>query len=549
MSKQLAELLFPKVTLTPKDMEQKYPVRQLPQGAQVTRFAPSPTGFLHIGGVYTALVSLITAKSSDGILYLRIEDTDKKRQVDEGIKKIIDGLAAFDIDFDEGAISETESKGNYGPYIQSQRREIYHIYAKELVEKDLAYPCFCTPEELEQIREKQIQVKANPGYYGEWSNCRNLNFEEIKENIENGKPYVLRLKSQGDENKKITFNDKIKGKIELPENVADIVLLKNDGVPTYHFAHAVDDYLMRTTVVIRGDEWLSSLPTHFQLFSYCGFKFPKYAHISPIMKEEDGSKRKLSKRRDPEASVDFYLESGYPVESVIEYLYRIINSNFEQWRQTTKEDRSKFKFSFNKMSKSGALFDLQKLNEVSKNLIANMTTKETVKSIIEWSEKYDREFFEVLNKDLDYTYKIFAIDREKKNPRKDMTKWSDAKNYSAYFFDEYYTEKFFLPENIQKADAIYMLKKYIDIYDINDENSEWFNKIKTLCDEENYTSSVKEYKKNPGKFKGHVGDISTLIRIAVTGRENTPDLCTVMKILGEDKVKSRIHSMIDFLRG
>lgn len=549
MSKKLADLLFPGVDLTPKDMEEKYPVRQLDQGAQVTRFAPSPTGFLHIGGVYTALVSSIVAKSSNGVLFLRIEDTDKKRQIDEGIKKIIEGLSSFDIDFDEGAISESESRGNYGPYIQSQRTEIYHIYAKDLVERDLAYPCFCTPEELDDIRKEQIKIKANPGYYKQWAKCRNLSFEQIKEKIGAGIPYVLRLKSQGDEDKKIEIKDKVKGKTVLPENVTDIVLLKNDGVPTYHFAHAVDDYLMRTTTVIRGDEWLSSLPIHIQLFSYCGFKIPNYAHIAPIMKEDNGSKRKLSKRLDPEASVDYYIESGYPSEAVIEYLYRIINSNFEQWRQNTKEDRANFKFSFGKMSKSGALFDLKKLNEVSRNFIANMTTDNTVEAILKWSENFDHDFFDVLNKDLEYTKNIFSIDREKKNPRKDMEKWSDAKEYSSYFFNEYYEKNFFLPEHINKDDAVEMLSKYLDIYSSTDDNSAWFDKIKSLCDEENYTSSVKEYKKAPDKFKGHVGDISTLIRIAVTGRENTPDLCTVMKILGEEKVKVRIQEMINYLRG
>lgn len=549
MSKKLADLLFPGVDLTPKDMEEKYPVRQLDQGAQVTRFAPSPTGFLHIGGVYTALVSSIVAKSSNGVLFLRIEDTDKKRQIDEGIKKIIEGLSSFDIDFDEGAISESESIGNYGPYIQSQRTEIYHIYAKDLVERDLAYPCFCTPEELDDIRKDQVKIKANPGYYKQWAKCRKLSFEQIKEKIDAGIPYVLRLKSQGDEDKKIEIKDKVKGKTVLPENVTDIVLLKNDGVPTYHFAHAVDDYLMRTTTVIRGDEWLSSLPIHIQLFSYCGFKIPNYAHISPIMKEDNGSKRKLSKRLDPEASVDYYIESGYPSEAVIEYLYRIINSNFEQWRQNTKEDRANFKFSFGKMSKSGALFDLKKLNEVSRNFIANMTTDNTVEAILKWSENFDHDFFDVLNKDLEYTKNIFSIDREKKNPRKDMEKWSDAKEYSSYFFNEYYEKNFFLPEHINKDDAVEMLSKYLDIYSSTDDNSAWFDKIKSLCDEENYTSSVKEYKKAPDKFKGHVGDISTLIRIAVTGRENTPDLCTVMKILGEEKVKVRIQEMINYLRG
>ena len=548
---KLAELLFPNVSGTVEDLEKRYPERDLKEGARVTRFAPSPTGYLHIGGLFGALVDVLTAKATGGVAYLRVEDTDKKREIEDGVSAIINGFDSFGIDFDEGVTGFNTEKGAYGPYTQSQRAEIYHIVAKELVLKGLAYPCFCTAEELSEIRQEQEKGDALIwGYFGKWAKCRDLTFEEIEENIKNGKPYVLRFCSDGQEDKRIFFDDIIRGKIEMPENIIDEVLLKSDGIPTYHFAHACDDHFMRTTHVIRGEEWISSVPKHIALFKACGFKVPKYAHTPQVMKidEEDGTKRKLSKRKDPEAAVSYFVEEGFPKESLIEYLLTLLNSNFEDWRRANpKEDAFSFPFNLKKMSPSGCLFDLVKLNDVSKNVISVMNAQTVYDYISAWAEKYDEDFFKIFTANPERSKAIVNIDRESPKPRKDIAKWSEVKEYFSYMFDEYYVASFELPENIEKEDAKAILENYLKVYSSEDDKDIWFFKIKDLCEPLGFTPNVKEFKKNPELFKGHVGDVSTVIRLAVTSRKNTPDLCSIMSLLGQDKVNERINSVIDTL--
>lgn len=549
-NEKLAELLFPEITKTPEFYEEKYPPRNLPEGARVTRFAPSPTGYLHIGGLFAAMVAKLTASTTGGVFFLRIEDTDKKREVEDGVTGIIQGLKAFGIEPDEGMTGPTTWEGDYGPYLQSARKEIYQTYAKDLVKKGFAYPCFCTAEDLEKLRKQQEADGVNPGYYGKYAMWRDKTYDEYAEKVNAGVPYVLRLRSPGDPEKKIRVQDVIKGKMELPENITDIVLLKTDGIPTYHFAHCIDDHLMHTTHVVRGDEWVSSIPVHIQLFSVCGFKAPKYAHIAPIMKLDNGNKRKLSKRKDPEAAVSYYVEEGYPKESVLEYLLTLANSNFEDWRRANKTaPLSDFKFNLKKMGVSGALFDLAKLNDVSKNVISRMDALTVLKYTLAWADKYNSIFYDMLSSDTDKAMAIISIGRGGKKPRKDIAKWSDMQDYMAYFYDEFYDPDYTLPDNISKEDARAILKAYRKVYDENDDNQEWFNKVKALCEPLGFTPNVKEYKQNPDAYKGHVGDVSTVIRIAVTSRTNTPDLCTIMKILGQDEVQNRLEEAIEAYEG
>ena len=541
-NERLGNLLFPDLKVTPQEMEEKYPQRSLQEGARVTRFAPSPTGFLHIGGLFAAMIAKLTADTTNGAYYLRIEDTDKKREIEDGVSEIIKGLNSFGITAPEGVVGFNQEKGDYAPYQQSKRRNIYHCFANELVKQGFAYPCFCTADELSALRDEQDEQGVNKGYYGKFAKCRELTFEQTEQNIKSGKPYVLRLRSQGEENKKIIFEDMIKGKIEMPENTQDIVLLKTDGIPTYHFAHAVDDHLMRTTHIVRGDEWISSVPVHIQLFKYCGFKVPKYAHIAPIMKEEDGGKRKLSKRKDPEAAVSYYAQEGFPKESVLEYLLTLANSNFEEWRKANpNEPQSKFPFNLKKMSASGALFDLAKLNDVSKNVISVMTADEVLEKALDWAKEFDKPFYELLNADKDFAKAVLSIDRGTAKPRKDIAKWSEVKDYVEYFYDTLYTPNYALPENITEQDAVNILKKYIEVYNENEDKDQWFSTIKDICEPLGYTPNVKEYKKNPESFKGHVGDVSTVIRIAITSRKNTPDLHSIMSLLGKDKIMARLN--------
>ena len=536
--------MFPNVTETVEDLEQRFPPRDLKDGARVTRFAPSPTGFLHIGGLFSALISKLNATTTNGVFLLRIEDTDKKREIEDGVSEIIKGLRAFGVDPDEGVMGFQRENGDYGPYQQSRRAEIYHVVAKKLVEEGLAYPCFCTEDELNAIREKQEALQLDTkGYYGEWAIYRDTPFEEQKKLLSEGKPYTLRLRSPGDPEKRISFDDLIKGKIEMPENVQDVVLLKQDGIPTYHFAHAVDDHFMRTTHVIRGDEWISSVPLHIQLFKVCGFRVPKYAHIAPIMKEENGGKRKLSKRKDPEAAVTYYAEQGYPKESVLEYLLTLANSNFEDWRRANPDaPQSAFPFNLKKMSTSGALFDLTKLGDVSKNVISVMTAETVLEKALAWAKEYDPQLFELLSRDKKRSTAIFDIDRGGKKPRKDIAKWDEVKDYVSYFFDELFTVSMAeLPDNITPELAKDVLDAYAAAFDPADDKQQWFDRIKALCEPLGCTPNVKEYKQNPDAFKGHVGDVSTVIRVALTGRRNTPDLYAITAILGEDTVRTRLQ--------
>ena len=544
----LGELLFPDITKTPDYFEELYPPRQLKEGARVTRFAPSPTGYLHIGGLFGALTDVMTARATEGVAYLRIEDTDKKREIDDGVSAIINGFDAFGVGFDEGVTGFGTEEGAYGPYTQSQRVEIYKTVAKALVKQGLAYPCFCTAEELTAMREKQETESTSIwGYFGKWAKCRDLTFDEIKANIDAGMPYVLRFRAPGKEDGKVVFEDIIRGKIEMPENIIDEVLLKSDGVPTYHFAHVCDDHFMRTTHVIRGEEWISSVPKHIALFKACGYKVPKYAHTPQVMKidEEDGTKRKLSKRKDPEAAVSYFVEKGFPKESVLEYLVTLLNSNFEDWRRANPTaDIFEFPFNLKKMSSSGCLFDLVKLTDVSKNVISVMKADKVYSLVEKWAESYDKEFYELLVRDSAYATEILNIDRENPKPRKDLSQWSQVRDYVAYFYDELYTPDYTLPANISADDAKAILSRYAEIYGENDDKDTWFAKIKEMCEPLGFTPNVKEFKKNPEAFKGHVGDISTVIRIAVTSRTNTPDLYMIMKLLGKNKVVERINRTI-----
>lgn len=545
----MAELLLPDVTQTPEEIAARYPWRQLGKKAKVTRFAPSPTGFLHIGGLFAALVNA-RAAGEDGVFFLRIEDTDKKREVEDGVTGIIAGLSNFGITFTEGMTGPDSWSGDYGPYLQSARRDIYRVFAKKLVLEGLAYPCFCTAEELDALRQRQEEEKQNPGYYGKWAVHRDISYEQARQYIDEGRPFVLRLRSPGLPDRRVSFKDAVKGKIEMPENEQDIVLLKADGVPTYHFAHVVDDHLMGTTHVIRGDEWISSAPIHLQLFSLLGWKPPVYAHIAPIMKEENGGKRKLSKRKDPEANVEYYREIGYPMESVIEYLLTIANSNYEDWRRMNPgADNREFPFALNKMSQSGALFDLQKLADVSKNTISVQSAEWVYERASAWAKDFDPQLYALLSRDPAYSTSIFAIDRTPVKPRKDIAKWSDVRDYVSYFFDETYENNEPMPETVAKEDLIKALAAYAEHYDETLDKNDWFAAMKELCPSLGFASEVKAYKKDPDAYRGHVGDLSGFVRIAVTGRRNTPDLHAIMQLLGKERVLKRLHETISKLEG
>lgn len=543
--KELAQLLFPNITKAPQDMEDMYPPRALKEGARVTRFAPSPTGFLHFGNLFTCMVSYKTAKTTDGVFYVRVEDTDQKRKVDGAIDVMLKGLSVYGINADEGVVGDEKEIGDYGPYYQSARVEIYQTYAKALVEQGLAYPCFCSADELDEIRTAQ-ENESIKGYWGKWAKCRDLSFEQIKANIDSGMSWTLRLKSPGDLEKKCYFDDMIKGKIEMPENVQDVVLLKSDGIPTYHFAHAVDDHLMRTTHVVRGDEWISSVPIHLQLFKVLGFKPPKYAHVSPIMKEENGGKRKLSKRKDPEAAVTYYAEEGYPQESVNEYMMTLANSNFEDWRRMNKtEPIEKFPFNLKKMSVSGALFDIVKLTDVSKNVISVMPAEKVFELAYAWAKEYQPQLAELFAQDEAKATAILNIDREGKKPRKDIAKWSDVIDYVSYMYDETFVPNYELNGNATPSLAVKVIEEYLKVVNLDDDKDAWFGRMKEVCPLVGCTPNVKEYKAEPEKFEGHVGDVSTIIRVALTGRTNTPDLFAITALLGEDTVKARLNSALN----
>lgn len=548
---KMAELLFADIDKDSAYYEQQYPVRNLTQGAKVTRFAPSPTGFLHMGSLFAALVASRTAKDTDGVFYLRIEDTDKKREVENGVTDIVAGLKDFGIEIDEGMQSESESKGAYAPYIQSERTRIYQTYVRELVAKGLAYPCFMKEEEIAEIRVEQEKEKKLPGIYGEYAKYRNITPEEAKRRIDAGEEYVVRLHSPGKEENRISFDDAIKGTIEMPENILDVVLLKKDGTPTYHFAHAVDDHLMRTTDVTRGDEWISSAPIHLQLFDVLGFEAPRYAHIAPLQKEDEetGGKRKLSKRKDPEAAVDYYKKVGYPAEAVIEYLLTIANSNFEEWRlENPDASLDEFEFTLAKMSKAGALFDLAKLNDISKTYISKLNAEEVYEQAVAWAKENNERLYDLLSNDEEYAKAIFAIERGNEKPRKDIAKWEDIENYVAYFYNEIWDNNLDFADNLSKEDMTKILEEYKKTYSEDETAEEWFPKVRDMAQELGYAKAPKLYKKNPDDFKGHVGDVAGVIRVAVTGRRNTPDLYEIMQTLGIEEVQKRFDAAIELLK-
>lgn len=547
-NKDLAELIFPNITKTIEDYEKIYPERNLPEGAMVTRFAPSPTGFVHMGSLLASFISSKAAKDTKGVFYLRIEDTDQKREVPNGIEGIVKDLKDFEIHIDEGALSREESIGEYGPYIQSERKEIYHAFIKHLISIGMAYPCFCSEEHLAEIREMQEATKSRIGYYGRYAVCRNIKIEDAYNRIKNGEKFIIRLKSPGDFEKKIVVNDLVKGKIEFPENDLDIVIMKSDGLPTYHFAHLVDDHLMRTTHVTRGDEWVSSLPIHQQLFQVFGFNPPKYAHLSPILKQEGETKRKLSKRKDPEAAMSYYAELGIPIKAVHLYLMTIANTNFEQWYDQNKDKTlDDFKFDFKKISASGSLFDVEKLINISRNYISFLSAEEVYDNVYNWSSIYDPNLHELLEKYKEYTINIFSIERYQKKPRKDYESWSSIKKNIWYMYDELFTPSTYDFQKIKDHEEISkILTTYLDkYYQESDDKETWFNKIKELTDELGYCSNMKEYKENPDKYKGSVADISTVIRVALTSSSMTPDLYEIMKLLGSNRIKSRMDKVIN----
>ncbi len=557
---KLADLLFPNVTTLPADMEQKYPPRSLPEGAKVTRFAPSPTGFVHFGGLFPTTVAERLAHQSGGVLYLRIEDTDAKREVEGAAEGLIKTLSVYGVDFDEGAVIGTDGKicdkGIYGPYKQSKRAEIYHTFAKQLVREGKAYPCFTTEEELaelatlnkkEEIKNTDWQAEAE-ARRAEMLARRNFTMEEVEAHINAGDPFVLRILADGDPEKKTKFTDLVKGNIEVPENDEDFVLLKSDGIPTYHFAHAVDDHLMRTTHVIRGEEWLPSLAKHIQLFRYLGFKLPKYMHIAQIMRlDESGNKKKLSKR-DMGANMDDYTKMGYCPEAVCEYVMTLLNSNYEEWRmQNPDKSYRDFPFNIKKMSVSGCLFDFNKLNDVSKNVISKMNAKDVTDKVTAWALEYAPKLGQLIDADRDYAEKIFAIGRGGKKPRKDLATWADAEPYMGFFYDELFTLECDYDEKYDKNDIKAALLAFCNSYDENDASDVWFEKIKQIGADLGYTPDMKAYKADPSAFKGNVADISMFLRLAVTGKLNSPDMYSVMQILGKERVIKRINEMLNRL--
>ena len=539
----LAALLFPDVTETPESLEEKYPPRQLPEGAVVTRMAPSPTGFVHLGNLVQGLTAERMAHQSGGVLFLRVEDTDAKREVPGAVEVLINTLKHYGIHFDEGATMDGDN-GAYGPYRQRQRADIYHVYAKKLVAEGMAYPCFCTEEQLAAMREQQEANKETTGYYGKYAMWRDRPMEDIRAQLDAGNPWVLRFRSTGSIENQFKFDDLVKGKLTITENDIDHVLLKSDGIPTYHFAHAVDDHLMRTTHVVRGDEWLPTLPFHIQLFKALGFKLPKYVHIGPLMKMDGTSKRKLSKRKDPELALTYYKAEGFPVEAVYEYIMTLLNSNFEDWRRANPDaPADTFKFSPKKLNSAGSLFDYAKLTDVSKNVISRMDAEKVYALLTEWAKEFDPEFGEKLTADPDYAKKILAIGRGGKKPRKDLAVWKDAKPYMGFFYDEYLQKPEF-DSRFDKAVIVDVLNRFLESYDPADDSNTWFDKVKGITTAIGFTTDMKAYKADPSAFPGTVTDVSTMIRLAVTGQTNSPDLYTVMQILGQERTAQRIRDAI-----
>jgi len=547
-NQELAELIFPDIKLNKDDYEKKYPRRNLPKGTRVTRFAPSPTGFVHIGNFFQALISYVNAKNTNGVFYLRNEDTDKRREKAGAVELVLETLNHYGTFPDEYELNK-KIYGNYGPYVQSKRKDIYHTFAKYLVEIGRAYPCFCTQEELSNQRELQRKENTRTGYYGKYAKCRNLNNEEIAEKILLGTSYVIRFRSKGSFSNKFIFKDLVRGRIEFPENDFDIVILKSgEQLPTYHFAHIVDDHFMRTTHVVRGEEWLSSVPVHIEMFETMGWVPPKYIHNPLILKKDGESLRKISKRKDPEASMKYFEEKGYPSETIIDSLMTIINSNFEDWRRANPlEDFRNFKFNPQKMNSSGALYSLDKLDNISKNYISQMTANEVYIELCKWTQKYDSEFYDLIEKNKTYTINIFNIERDNKNPRKDFTCYSEIKNNIWYFYDElfdiykgtYEWQKIRDIEEIREILELYLGQYYY----INDDKDTWWEKVKSLCNNLGYASSMKEYNTNPQEYRGNIADISNIIRVAVTSQSRTPDLYEILQVMGIDRINRRIKKL------
>ena len=537
----LAELLFPQVTETCEEVHARFPKRDVPEGAVVTRMAPSPTGFVHLGNLVQGMISERMAHQSNGVLFLRVEDTDAKREVPGAVEVLINSLKHYSINFDEGATIEGDN-GAYGPYRQRQRASIYHVFAKKLVSEGKAYPCFCTEEELTAMREQQEAAKDNFGYYGKYAIWRDRSIEDIKAQLDTGNPWVLRFRSEGSIANQFKFDDLVKGKLTITENDIDNVLLKSDGIPTYHFAHAVDDELMHTTHVVRGDEWLPSLPFHIQLFKALGFKLPKYVHIGPLMKMDGNSKRKLSKRKDPELALTYYKGEGFPVQAMREYLMTVLNSNFEDWRKANPDAAiESFQFSPKKLNPAGSLFDYAKLVDVSKNVISRMDAETVYTLLLAWAEEFDADFAKLLSADADYTKQILAIGRGGKKPRKDLATWKDAKDYMGFFYDELLTA----PEYTYDSALVKtVLTKYLAVYDFADDSNGWFGKVKAITEEIGFTTDMKAYKQNPDAFPGTVADVSTILRQAITGKCSSPDLYTVTRILGYERTCERVKKVL-----
>lgn len=543
-NEQLAELLFGGIDKTPEYYEEKYPKRSLPEGAPVTRIGPSPTGFVHLGNLYNAIIGERLAHQNGGTFFLRIEDTDAKREVEGAVELVISAMDFFGIHFDEGASVDGDN-GAYGPYCQRLRKEVYQCYAKELVKKGMAYPCFCSEDDLSKMREQQISDKLNFGYYGKWAKCRDLSIDDIKKRIENGDKYVLRFKSNGDENNHVEVYDGIRGMLNVSENYQDFVLLKSDGIPTYHFAHVIDDHLMRTTHVVRGEEWLSTLPIHVQLFDALGFDRPIYCHTAVLMKMDGDTKRKLSKRKDPELGLEYYRSEGYAPRAVWEYLMTVLNSNFEEWRlENPDAPIDDFKFSLDKMSNSGALFDIMKFEDVSREVLLRTPANKIYDEFSDWLKEYDPEFYKLFTRDKNYSEKIIDVGRNGNRPRKDLTSWKQARDFFSFYFPETFKVEDEFPERVSKEDRYKILKQYLTSFNIKDDNSEWFQKIRDITESMGYAVKPKDFKKNPDMYKGSVSDVSGVIRVAITGRTNSPDLWEICQIIGEDEMTRRINLAI-----
>lgn len=539
--KELADILYPNVTMTIEDLERKYPKRDLPSGAEVCRFAPSPTGRMHMGNLFASFMPEVFSHQTNGVFILRIEDTDDKRAIDDGVNLIFNDLKTYKYQIDESPLNG----GLYGPYIQTQRKEIYEVCAKYLVSIGRAYPCFCSEEDLSNMRERQEKRKERIGYYGKYAKCRNLSLEEVKKHLDNGDKFVLRLKSMGDFENKLVYTDLVKGRLELPENDIDQILIKSDGIPPYAFAHVVDDHFMRITVVTRDDSYISSVPYHFEIWDAMGFEKPKFAHLLPLNKKDGDIIRKISKRKDPEAAVAFHHEKGIPVEAIKLYFATLLNTNFEEWLlQNPDKSYRDFKFDFGKMSKSGPLFDMDKLINISRNYLCRLKATELYDNLKEWTLEFDSEFNKIINENKDYMINILNIEREQEKPRKDYSCYSDVKEYTWYMFDEYFNnkERVYDFKNITDKNEIKdILYDYVfNYYDVEDDKDIWFEKMKTLAEKHGYASNNKEYKNNPDKYKGNITDIATVIRVAMTTSSMTPDLYEILRLLGKERIKNRI---------